>query len=986
MKTYNLLTEISTLPAPFDTEKVDLGFQTLHETTQRLRERDQRELAEFTEFITANPAGRTLLSVVFGNSPFLTQCIQRQPDTLRKTLVEGPDAAYREIMREIREQRPPPVGDRGLWSRLRIAKQRIALVVGLADITGMWSLEEVTGSLSEFAAETLQALTAQLLREAAATGELNLPNEATPCRDSGFAILGMGKLGAGELNYSSDIDLIVLYDQDVADYRGRRSLQDCYVRLTRELVKGMQDRMPDGYVFRTDLRLRPDPGATPLAISMAAAENYYEGMGQNWERAAMIKARPVAGDLEAGRRFLERIQPFIWRKHLDFAAIEDIHSIKRQMHAHRGHAKIAVAGHNLKLGAGGIREIEFFAQTQQLIAGGRDRRLRDPTTCGAIRALAATDRLDPRVADELIESYRFLRRLEHRLQMIGDEQTHTLPDTERGLAHVATFMGYDSPQDFSAEVRKTLESVQRHYAALFREAPALGPKGSLVFTGSEDDPDTLKTLAQFGFKEIKTISATVRKWHHGRYRATRSERAREKLTTLLPSLLESLAHTANPDQAFLRFDEFLGNLPAGIQLFSLFLSNPALLDLVADIMGTSADLADTLSRRPTLLDAVLSADFYDALPPQDELAADLAAVLEEADDFQDVLDGSRSWANERKFQCGVQVLQNTISASAAGSMLSDVAEVLIRAIKEQVEKEFSKAHGTVPSSGMAVLAMGKLGGREMTPASDLDLIFVYDFDPDVTSSDGEKPLAPSQCFNRLSQRIINAITALTPEGQLYEVDMRLRPSGRSGPLAVSLESFRRYQEESAWTWEHMALTRARLVAGPLDLRAAVNLAVRNALLRDRDPGRLALDVLDMRRRLEREKPATDPWQLKFVRGGLVDTEFVCQFLQLRYAHAHPGILDTNTVNAFTKLASAGVLSNEAAEGLSAATLFLTDLQGLLRLCTSKPFDAAMAPDGLRRALVRAVRTRDFDELQAELMAKEKFVLDQFNRLIAGIPP
>jgi glutamate-ammonia-ligase adenylyltransferase len=459
----------------------------------------------------------------------------------------------------IAAEAPPSASAEAVMRSLRRARRRMALAVALADIGGAWPLEAVTAALTAFAETAIGAAVAHLLASAASTGEIALPYPDDPARGSGFVVLGMGKLGARELNYSSDIDLILLFDDErLADsYTGKRSPQEFFVRLARDLVRLLEERTADGYVFRTDLRLRPDPGSTPPVLSMLAAETYYESTGQNWERAAMIKARPVAGDLAAGQRFLDLLRPFVWRKSLDFAAIQDIHSIKRQINAHRGGARIAVAGHNIKLGRGGIREIEFFAQTQQLIWGGREPALRTSRTCEALQALADSGHISADVPAKLIDAYRFLRTLEHRLQMAEDRQTHQLPSEPGKLAQIAKFMGFPDTDSFAATVLRVLRTVEDEYAGLFEEAPELGGGGALVFTGAEDHPDTLQTLTALGFREPSAVSAAVRAWHHGRYRAMRSTRARELLTEIMPALLGAFGKTVDPDGALMRFDEFL---------------------------------------------------------------------------------------------------------------------------------------------------------------------------------------------------------------------------------------------------------------------------------------------------------------------------------------------------------------------------------------------------------------------------------------------
>ncbi|MGH6719046.1 MAG: bifunctional [glutamine synthetase] adenylyltransferase/[glutamine synthetase]-adenylyl-L-tyrosine phosphorylase, partial [Alphaproteobacteria bacterium] len=714
-----------------------------------------------------------------------------------------------------------------------------------------------------------------------------------PDRDSGLVILALGKLGALELNYSSDIDIMVLYDAEVVRVPGDRHPQALFVRLTRALVRILQERTADGYVQRTDLRLRPDPASTPLALSVEAAELYYEGLGQNWERTAMIKARAMAGDIAAGERFLGRLAPFIWRKHLDFAAIQDIHSIKRQINAHRGGERIAVAGHDIKVGRGGIREIEFFAQTQQLIWGGRTPALRARGTCDALRALVAAGRASEAAVAELIAAYGFLRTVEHRLQMIDDRQTQTVPAAPDRFAAVATFLGFEDPDRFAQALRARLETVERRYAALFEEAPDLAPaSGSLVFTGTEDDPDTIATLGAMGFGKPSIVAAAIRGWHHGRYRAMRSTRARELLTEITPTLLAELARTAEPDTALARFDEFLRSLPGGVQLFSLFYSRPRLLELVAQVMGTAPRLATILSHNPILFDSVLSPEFEAPLPPTDALVAALGEHLATAADEQDVLDFARRWTHDRQFQIGVRMLRRDVPPEQAHAMFSDLAEAVVRALLPQVERLFAAAHGRVPGAGFAVLGLGKLGGREMTATSDLDLVFVYQVPPGVEASDGAKPLPPSAYFARLSQRLLNALSAPTAEGGLYDIDMRLRPSGAKGPVASELAGFLAYQREAAWTWEHMALTRARVLAAPADLGRRLDDGIRDILCRARPPGPLAAEIAAMRARVAAEHPAKGPWDVKYAPGGLIDVEFIAQYLQLRDAHRHPAMLAT----------------------------------------------------------------------------------------------
>ena len=965
-----------------------LHSRGLEDWAERAAGSGDAALADFARDFAADPGGARLLEAVLGNSPFLGQALLREQAFFRDAVAQGLTPAFAGLLETLRAEAGALEDTDRLMRLLRVAKRRAALLIGVADIAGEWPLEQVTGALSDLAQTALRLSCAHLLRKAAAKGDLVLPDAVDAERGSGLIVLAMGKFGARELNYSSDIDLIVLYDDGIVRTPKPDEMTKIFVRLARELVRIMEERTADGYVFRTDLRLRPDPGATPLAVSVSAAEAYYGSLGQNWERAAMIKARPVAGDLKAGEEFMKLIRHFVWRRSLDFAAIQDIHSIKRQIGAHKGHREVAVNGHNIKVGRGGIREIEFFAQTQQLIFGGRDPTLRVPDTLGALDALVAAERVDRRVADEMAAAYRFLRGVEHRLQMVDDQQTQQLPRGDDGIAALATFLGYDGAEAFRAELLARLGRVEDNYAALFEEAPPLSGPGNLVFTGTEDDPETIETLRRLGFRNPSSVAAQVRAWHHGRYRATRSTRARELLTELIPTLLEAFGRTPEPDQAFLRFDEFLGRLPAGVPLFSLFYANPNLLTLVAEIMGTAPRLAGVLARRPAELDAVLTPGFFEGLPTPAELEPGYRRLMREALVFEDELDLTRRWTNEQRFRAGVHILRNITGADRCGAFLTDVADIAIKGLLDGVEREFAKRHGRFPGAGLAVVGMGRLGSRSLSLRSDLDLITVYEVPEDASQSDGPKPLSPNDYFIKLTQRLVNAITAPTAEGQLYEVDMRLRPSGNAGPLAVSLAGFARYQRENAWTWEHMALTRARVVAGPPALRHRLEAEIRSILTMPRDPAKLLADVAAMRTRMEQAHGTTDPWEVKHVRGGMIDIQFIAQYLTLRHAAEAPEVLEVNTTEALARLGAAGFLDQDAADTLIAAQQLWRRVQGFLRLSNEGRFVAAQAPDPLKAALARAAfpprdgeAPVDFATAETRIRAAAKEVYALYRRIV-----
>jgi len=966
------------VPGPADERRLALGFAAWHEA---LAVAPGNPAGDAARRWSATPSGKRLLTSIFGNSPFLSEVAAKEWAFLTRLVEEGADPLFAEITAAIELPADRSEDTTVLMRRLRIAKRRIALVAAVAELVGAWSLEQQTYALTRFAEAAVGAALRDLFRQAASKGFVDLPSLKDPERDSGFIVLGMGKLGGYELNYSSDIDLILLYDPIRARISFRDGIQSFFVRLARDLGRILEARTADGYVFRTDLRLRPDPASTPLALSVPAALAYYESVGQNWERAALIKARPVAGDKVAGQNFLHELEPFIWRKNLDFAAIQDIHSIKRQINAYRGGGRIAVEGHDIKTGRGGIREIEFFAQTQQLIWGGRLRALRTGSTCEALRRLAEAGRIDPATATELIDDYRFLRRLEHRLQMVDDAQTHVLPSDRAGVAGIGVFLGYQQTDAFVVDLLGHLGSVERHYAELFEQAPSLSGPGNLVFTGVEDDPETLRTLSRLGFAKPAAVAGLVRSWHHGRLRATRSQRAREILTELVPELLRIFGATPHPDTALLRFDQFLSRLPAGVQFFSLFHANPRLLELIAEIMAGAPRLAEQLAQRPALLDAVLTEGFFAPPPDQIALAAELDQVLGDPGDYEDTLDALRRWAGERRFQVGVQLLRRALDGGRAGEVLADIAETALAALLPAVESEFARRHGRVPGGSFALIGMGRLGSREMTLASDLDLILIYDVPPGSEISGGPHPLPIATYYARLSQRLIGAITAPTADGRLYEVDMRLRPSGASGPIASSLAGFAHYQRESAWTWEHMALTRARPVAGDIALRDRIADAISAVFAAKRDARRLLVDVADMRQRIADENPRPSPWDLRNRRGGLTDLEFIVQYLVLREAASSPQLLCRGTEQALRALGEAGMLPPQAQRELLAALVLLRQVQALLTLLRDgSPGEEAFS-EADAATLARCAGAVDFARLDADITAAAGRVRGWYRRLI-----
>jgi glutamate-ammonia-ligase adenylyltransferase len=934
------------------------------------------------------PAVEALLAGVFESSPYLSNLIVRDPARLERLLTAEPEVEHVRLIEELgaamSQARDMPAAKKAL----RVYKTALALLSALADLGGVWQVMTVTRALSECADAAVSQAVRFLFARAAESGKWAPPDQSQPEKDSGYFVLAMGKHGAFELNYSSDIDLIVFFDRARSRLQGGGDLQSLLVRLTRDLVALIEERTPDGYVFRTDLRLRPDAGATQVALSTVAAHGYYETVGQNWERAAMIKARVCAGDIEAGETFLEELTPFVWRKYLDYAAIADVHAMKRQIHAHKGIGGISILGQNVKLGRGGIREVEFFVQTQQLIAGGRQPDLRVRDTLTALQALQTRGWVQADVVSDMSAAYQYLRRLEHRLQMVADEQTQEMPSTPEGLERIAHFSGHESVASFSDELRQVLETVERHYAGLFEDAPELTRAGSnMVFAGATDDPKTLEKLKELGYSQPENVLAIVRGWHHGRTPAVRTERARERLTEVQPLLIEALADTIDPDAAIASFDRFLAELPSGVQLFSLLKANPSLLRLIADIMGSAPRLSRILSKRRRLLDAVLDpqalASANDAAEIDRILAAEFADArrLAEGDAMQDILDRARIVGGEQGFLIGVRILTGSISAGEAGAAYALVAERMVSALLNEVTRELEREHGKVPGGGAAVIAMGKLGGHEMTASSDIDLILLYDYEEGALQSDGARPLAPSHYYSRVTQRLITALSAPTAQGTLYEVDMRLRPSGQKGPMATKLSGFIAYQTTEAWTWEHMAMTRARVIAGDPALIPKVEASIRDVLRTPRDRVKIATDVRDMRARIAADKGTDKIWDMKQVRGGLVDLEFIAQHLQLVTAPARPDVLDQNTLRALDRLALAGEIGRQEADELIAAGRLIQALTQITRLSLDHPFDPDHAPEGLKALLARAAGESTFEGVEAALRRALDVVFKAFERLV-----
>jgi glutamate-ammonia-ligase adenylyltransferase len=883
-------------------------------------------------FADLGPDVAGLLAGVAGCSPFLRGHLGREAAWLRHALAEGPEAARAAELARVAELSVDALG-----AGLRVAKRRLALLAGVCDAGGIWPLEEVTGTLTDLADAAVDLSLKRLVAEEIRRGKLPGAQPEDAETAGGMVALAMGKMGAGELNYSSDIDLICLFDE--TRYPGEeQEARASFIRVTRRMTALLQDLTDEGYVFRTDLRLRPDASVTPVCIPMAGAYAYYEAEGRTWERAAYIKARPCGGDIAAGERFLKALTPFVWRKHLDFVAIQDAHDMRLRIRDHRGlHGPITVEGHNMKLGAGGIREIEFFTQTRQLIAGGRDPSLRDRTTVGGLAALAAKGWVPAEVAADLTTLYRAHREVEHRLQMVGDAQTHTMPTTAEGVARIAAFCG-QTDAEFRAGLLDRLHRTDRLTEGFF--AP---------------------TEAEAGPELSDTAREIVARWES--YPALKSDRAQAIFRRLRPRLLKELHRAANPDEALLALDGFLAGLPAGVQIFALFEANPTLIELLVDIAGTAPPLARYLARNASVLDAVIGGSFWAPWPGMASLRDELARVIGDVPDYEKKLDSARRWMKEWHFRLGVHHLRGLIDAFEAGKSYADLAEAVVAALWPVVLAEFSRRHGPPPGRGAVVLGMGSLGAARLNAGSDLDLIVIYDAEG-VEESSGPKPLATRPYYARLTQAMVTALTAQMPEGRLYEVDMRLRPSGRQGPVATSLQSFTSYQETEAWTWEHLALTRARVLAGEASLAGEVEAFRRDLLVRKgQDAAKVRADVAAMRERLQAAKPAKGAWEAKNGPGRLMDIELCAQMCALLSGSAARGVERQIMAGAQCGLSPADQ------QALRATYSLLWHLHCGARLLTEGALDVAVLGEGGRGFLLRETGVASAEALSEALEAR-----------------
>ncbi|WND02274.1 bifunctional [glutamine synthetase] adenylyltransferase/[glutamine synthetase]-adenylyl-L-tyrosine phosphorylase [Temperatibacter marinus] len=903
-----------------------------------------------------------------GHSPYLTAIMKRFPDFTIK-LVRSPQSNfYSELVAPLESARPPEETKDQLSQILRDLKSQVSLLIAFMDIHDHWTLDEVTWHLTDFAEKSLGIAVSHAFSVSYKKGDLSWEGASQPvsltyAEHSGYFTLAMGKMGGYELNYSSDIDLIIFYDPEKLSYKGRKSLKDCLIKLTQMVVEIMDRRTMYGYVFRTDLRLRPDPGSTPIAMTVDAALTYYQSHALNWERSAMIKARPVAGDLKEGQAFLDQLSSWIWRKSMDYEAMGDIIAMKDQINRHFKQHSLTLNGYDVKVGQGGIREIEFFAQINQLLFGGRHPEFRVRSTLQALESLANQGRVKGSLVSDLTKAYQFLRSVEHRIQMVNDEQTHTIPEETDALSNLVSFMGFSTIDHFEKEILRHTKIVAEIYDSLLPK-----PQGEK----EASNLDVLTLLEEAEFENFSAAHDIIKSWELGKYKALQTSRARKILRECTPFLIEEFSKNNHAYSALVRFDKFISKLPAGVQIFSLLQANPSLFRLLARVMSLSSSLADMLAKQTTLWDALLEPDFFAPLPDKETLSSHLNAQLDHCKTYEDILNTVRRWTNEKKFQIAVHILEGLSDIHESGPALTLVADVGIQNLIPRVEQDFEKKYGRFSDGGIGMLALGKYGGKELTFTSDIDVVFLYKVTDMTSLSSGARSLSPSQYFSRLGQHIITAIEALTPEGRLFEVDTRLRPSGSKGPLVVTLKTFQDYYTDAAWTWEHMALTRARLIYAPKGMKSPLLSTIYGTLSTHRDPEKLRNAVQKMRAMLFKEFGSENIWNIKHSRGGLVDLEFIVQYLVLKNGHQNTEIFIPEIHLALKELLRKELLSEKHYEILNHAHWLQQTLQSIVRLSMDiHPKSGEEIPHAMREILCKLCQVDRFEDVESTLLTTQK---------------
>ncbi|WP_089728333.1 bifunctional [glutamate--ammonia ligase]-adenylyl-L-tyrosine phosphorylase/[glutamate--ammonia-ligase] adenylyltransferase [Candidatus Thiosymbion oneisti] len=887
-------------------------------------------LAEQGLTVPTHPLLERTLPGVWEASDYVAKSCIRYPDILPQLLASGrleAACASGEPERLLAAELEGVTDDRSLAAVLRRFRHRELVRIIWRDIAALAGLEETLEDLSALAdacvGHSLRLLHGWL------TAELGTPRDAAGAEQY-LVVLGMGKLGARELNLSSDIDLIFAYT-GVGQTDGRRPLtnEQFFVRLAQRLIQALDTNRADGFVFRVDARLRPFGDVGPLAMSFGAMEDYYQSQAREWERYALIKARVVAGDPAAGERLMAMLRPFVYRRYLDFGAIESLRDMKRMIDKELKRKGLA---DNIKLGPGGIREIEFIGQTFQLIRGGRDPELQLSAIQPVLQRLGEKDLLPAQTAQGLGAAYRYLRRVENRLQAWQDRQTHALPEDAVGRLRLARTMGCTDWEGFCGVLEEHRRRVQAEFDRVFaaphaEEEPRDRPFATL-WSGSADDGHYLEQLAQAGFKDAGTVLRRLRTLRDAALRKGLGRRGNDRMARLIPLVLHLAAGTHDPDLVLERVLRVLESVLSRTAYLAMLIEHPIILSQLAQLAGMSPWFTDRIVHHPLLLDELLDPRRLYAPLRRADLEAELDSLLAPLadDDLEQQMERLRQFAQGNILRVAAADLTDVIPLMIVSDYLTEIAEVAVSRVLALASDHLQARHGRPggiagEGSGLLVLGYGKLGGLELGYGSDLDLVFLHGSDRVNAETRGNRPIANDQFYLRLGQRMIHIITTRTPSGQLYAVDMRLRPDGDKGMLVRSLKSFASYQTREAWTWEHQALVRARPVAGDRVLAERFGQVRREVLCREREPKQLRLDVRAMRERMRKNLDRTrNGWfDLKQGHGGIADIEFMVQYLVLRWAARYPALADwTDNIRLLETLARCDLLPGTAAADLTGA--------------------------------------------------------------------
>lgn len=880
-------------------------------------------LPEAPEFYTE------LVTAWAGSGYVATQCA-RSPELLLDLFESGDlHRSYEqaEYASRLSERLSGVTTDVQLAEVLRRFRSREMVRVAWRDLTGHAELKEVTHDLSAIADACIDQALTRLY-------DWHVEQWGTPCSADGgpqrMVVLGMGKLGARELNFSSDIDLIFAYPEDGQTQGARRSIdnREFFVRLGQRLIAALDKPTDQGFVFRVDMRLRPFGSSSALAASFDAMETYYQVHGREWERYAMIKARVVAGDKEAGERLLTMLKPFVYRRYVDFGAFESLREMKAMIERE---VRRKGMQENVKLGPGGIREVEFIGQAFQLIRGGREPTLQQRPILTILEALKGFQLLPDYVVAELAQAYVFLRNVEHRLQMAADQQTHSLPVDETGRLRLAWSMGFSDWVNFERALRRRMASVHGHFEQVFAAPQAERGEETQAradfdgfWQGSLDAESVHELLAKSGFEDPDEADRLVERLREGHSYRALSAQGRSRLDRLMPLLLGAVAGSRHPDRTLKRVLMLIESVGRRTAYLALLVENPMALSQLVKLCDASSWIATLLARHPLLLDELLDPRTLYAPPRRRELENELRQRMLRipVDDIEQQMEVLRQFKQTNLLRVAAADVMEAVPLMVVSDHLTELAEVIVEQCVDIAWRHLVERHGRpwcgddrVCDIGFAVVAYGKLGGIELGYGSDLDLVFMYSTDSEGRTTDGDKPVDNAVFYARLAQRIIHILNTRTPAGKLYEVDTRLRPSGASGLLVTGLEGFADYQRKQAWTWEHQALVRARAVSGDVGIVKGFDAIRREVLGRERDREVLRKEVREMRERMRASlgKGGAGEFDLKQSPGGIADIEFMVQYGVLAWAHEFPHLLDfTDNIRLLEGLARDGILSEDDA--------------------------------------------------------------------------